>query len=380
MKPLGVNMGAVKSQNRGAIIKYLSKVGPASRKDVAEAIGLTPASVTQITTVLLEEGIIWETGRVDDGAKAGRKKVLIDINYNFAYIFSINIEVEKTTIAVTNLGGQVCEISQMVTDKEKSPEDFLKSVGECCLQLKAKLSKEVQTKTRGAVVGIPGIVDKENGLSKHAYGIWSSQVDVCGALEKILELPCYIENNVNAFALATMFFGEGRSQDNLHIIKWGPGVGSAIIIDNAIYEGHRGKAAELGHVIVDSKGQKCSCGRIGCLETKVSYGALNKIKTFEPYRFAEAYEGAKDDAKKSFDEAIELFATTIVNSMSLLAPNQIILTGFLFVDSKIRDKVIALCRQYDPRIGEELIEYSQLAEKEAYIGPVAAYWYNMYSI
>lgn len=45
------------------------------------------------------------------------------------------------------------------------------------------------------------------------------------------------------FAMAELLYGTGKEHDNLMVIKWGPGVGCAIIIDQEIYEGRHAKAA-----------------------------------------------------------------------------------------------------------------------------------------
>ena len=69
----GANMETVRRRNRAAILKYINDHGPASRKDLAEALGLTPAAVTQICTDLFE-GILIETGINVKSNGAGRKK------------------------------------------------------------------------------------------------------------------------------------------------------------------------------------------------------------------------------------------------------------------------------------------------------------------
>ena len=197
---------------------------------------------------------------------------------------------------------------------------------------------------------------------------------VCEILERQLGYPVVIENNVNAFAIAELMYGFGRKYDNLLVIKWGPGVGSTIIIDNKVYEGRHAKAAELGHFIVERDGAVCDCGRRGCLETKVSYKAMAAQKPFSQNAFGEAYHKAKTQGDAQvFDEAIDLFARTIVNSITILAPNRVVLCGRLFQDEEIRARLIEQCKQYDVGCDEKRIIYSVLAEKEDYIGPVAAF-------
>ncbi len=373
MRTAGMNMGQVKVANRSTILNYINASGPVSRKDIADATGLTPAAVTQICGDFLKEGILQELGTSEESTGAGRKKVLVDIDWNYAYIYSVNIEVEKTVVALTNLSGRVLAKTEMETDRDLDPTLFLKSVARACLQIGQAQKPSVKKKISAVSIGIPGIVDRERGLSIHAYGIWKEEVKVCRIFEDELELDAYIDNNVNAFAKATLLFGVGRRYDNLLVIKWGPGVGSTIVIDNAVYDGRRGKAAELGHFIVEKDGKACSCGRRGCLETKVSYKALNEIVSFDTDGFGQAYRTSNPEDKEKLQEEIDLFARTIVNSMTILAPNRVVLSGFLFQDSDIRDEFISCCKHYESKYDEKRIVYTELSECEDYIGPVASF-------
>ena len=75
-----------------------------SRKDIANQIGLTPAAVTMLCNDMMEAHMILEKGEMKEQKRAGRKKVLVDINYDFKYIVSVNIEAVDTSITVTNIG------------------------------------------------------------------------------------------------------------------------------------------------------------------------------------------------------------------------------------------------------------------------------------
>lgn len=367
----GANMLTVRRENRASILKLINDNGPTSRKDIADTLGLTQAAVTLICNDLLKEGILFETGINVKNSGAGRRKVLLDINYNVAYVYAISIESQYTTIAISNLKGEKIAIEKIKTDTNLSEDKFLLSVSKIC----KKLEKEylsLDKKIVAAGVGITGIVDKQNGISKHAYGIWDKEVKISKILEKKLLVPVYVENNVNAFALAELIYGIGREYDNLMVIKWGPGVGCSLIIDQEIYEGRHSKAAELGHFIIDKNGEKCKCGRRGCLETKVSYKALCKIKTFKEDNFGEVYQKVIDKKEgKAFNDAIDNFARIIINSATIMAPNRIILTGILFKDEIIRDELIKKCMDYDKGWGKNRILYSSLSNRESYIGPVA---------
>lgn len=364
-------METVRKSNRSAILKFINDNGPVSRKDLAQVIGLTPAAVTQICTDLLGEGILVESGTNSESQGAGRKKILLDINYDVAYVFAITIEPEDTVIALSNLQGKQIALKKRKTSSEKSPEEFLGELAKVCLSMMEENPRIVK-KIAAVGVGVTGLVDQNRGISSKAYGIWEEPVDVRGVLSQRLNMPVLVENNVNALAIAELIYGTGREHDNLMVIKWGPGVGCAMIIDQQVYEGRHNKAAELGHFIVEPNGVRCSCGRRGCLETKISYQALNKIRPFGESDLGEAYEEAKKEGKeKAFDEAIDIFARSVVNSATIMAPNRIVLTGGLFSSQVIRERMVEACGNYDASWGEGRVVYSELSDRENYLGPVA---------
>lgn len=70
-------------------------------------------------------------------------------------------------------------------------------------------------------------------------------------------------------------------------------------------------------------------------------------------------------------DALDLFARSIVNSATIMAPNRIILTGNLFESPEVRKALIQACASYDASLGQDRIIYSELAQKEHYIGAAA---------
>ena len=127
----GINMGQVKKQNRRSILRYMNSHADVSRKEIAEATGLTAAAVTQICNDFLKEGLIKECGTVNDVSGAGRRKVMLRINYEFAYIIGVNIESHDTVIVISDLGGNVISRANLETNNEVPPEEFVGEVASC---------------------------------------------------------------------------------------------------------------------------------------------------------------------------------------------------------------------------------------------------------
>lgn len=387
----GINLENVKMSNRSAILKLLNDHGAMSRKDIALELGLTPATVTLICTELIAAGLLCEKGEVEEKKRAGRKKVLIDINYQYRNVLSVSIEASETCVTVSDLKGRRYASRKIATDGTVAPELFLKMVANesKALMWENGISRE---SVLGVGVSVPGVVNRRTGVSSHAYRIWSEPVRIADILKQHLDYPVLVENNVKAFAEGELIYGMGKKQDNLLFLKWGPGVGSAIIIHNRIYDSRNSKAAEIGHYIVEKNGLKCRCGRRGCLETRVSTHAIaeqvarsfDKERTPQLYRLAGGdcgYIGARnirswtaaDDTGmwKVLDELIDQLARTVVNTITLLAPDKVIIYGQLFEIPHFQEHFLKFCQSYDASYNEEYILKSELSDKIEYIGPLA---------
>ena len=78
-------------------------------------------------------------------------------------------------------------------------------------------------------------------------------------------LPAWVDNDVNALALAEWRFGAGRGARSLVVLAAGTGIGAGIILDGRLVRGAAGFGGELGHTPVKFDGPPCFCGGRGCL-------------------------------------------------------------------------------------------------------------------
>ncbi len=387
----GINLGNVKLSNRSAILKLLNDQGMMSRKDIAIALGLTPATVTLICSELISAGVLCEMGELEEQKRAGRRKVLIGINYQYRYVLSISIESLVTCVAINDLKGTCLALKKLPTDGSKNPEIFLKNVvneGKA-LMWEQGIGRDM---VLGIGVSVPGPVKRSSGVSQHAYRVWSEPVPVGDILRKFVEYPVIVENNVKAFAEAELIYGNGREQENLLFIKWGPGVGSAIIVENRIYDSKNSKAAEIGHFIVEKNGKQCRCGRQGCLETKVAtHPIAERVReACTPENMPMLYQRVRGDVEliqarsmsqwvtvgdpelwRVLGDVIEEMARAVVNAITLLAPDKVIIYGEMFELPNFQKMFLEVCRTYDQSYYSDYIVKSNLSDRIEYIGPLA---------
>lgn len=387
----GINQENVKQSNRSAILKLLCSEGAMSRKDIAQIIGLTPAAVTLICSELMEEGVLVEKGEAEQEKRAGRRKILVDINYGFKKVLCIRIEVGETYLTLTDLAGNKLSEKSILTDRAARPEAFLENVATSSKNMMWEAGVAKEDILAGGV-SVTGIVDRKKGISKNSFQIWDEPVDVKSILEEKLGVDIVVENNVKACAYSELIYGDSRSKNNLMFVKWGPGVGSAITIDHHVYQGRDFRGAEIGHYIVEKNGIPCRCGKRGCLETVISSHAfVDEIKrNLNPKDMPRLVRWLEDDShelnansiveviglgdegvRRIMDEKIDRLARTVENIISVLNPDNIIVYGTVFEVPGIFERFIQCCQAYDPELPEGYIKLSGLGNRITYIGPLA---------
>ena len=157
-------------------------------------------------------------------------------------------------------------------------------------------------------------------------------------LSKTLGKTILIQNDANCFALAETLLGSVKDQypnaKNVFGIIIGTGVGGGVIIDGKTLYGSQGIGGEWGHTIVTDNGDKCYCGKRGCVETVISGRALqiyyNKISG-KKLKFEEIYakKNSDDDAKKTLKRLIKYFGKGLSNVVNIIDPEVIVLGGGL---------------------------------------------------
>lgn len=395
---VGINLGNVKLNNRSMILRLLNDQGAMSRKDMAQRLGLTPATLSLICAEMLEDGLLLEKGQLTEEKRAGRKKVLIDINREYRLALTIRIEESITTITVCDLYGRSLGVKKISTEKESEAKDFLERIAVECKSILWENHVD-KAKLLGVGVSVPGPVDRENGISLHAVNIWDEPAAVKEILEKEIGLPVAVENNIRAYAEAELLFGKGKTADNMLLIKWGPGVDSAVIVDNRILKMPDSHIAGLGHTIVDPKGESCTCGRQGCLETRVSAQAIADIvrknctsetmpklyqrlegdmTRIDAYSIGEWIETEDELLRKLMEDVIEQLAAAAVNAMTMMSPDKVIVYGFMFDLPQVFEKFAAYCSGIDADYDAEFIQRSALREAADHVGALALVYNEMF--
>lgn len=99
-------------------------------------------------------------------------------------------------------------------------------------------------------IGVPAVVDPITGIVYDVQNIPSwKEVALKDVVEQRYNLPVFLNNDANCFALGEKIFGKGKDFKNFIGLSIGTGIGMGIIINNNLYNGILCGAGEVGMLL-----------------------------------------------------------------------------------------------------------------------------------
>lgn len=158
-------------------------------------------------------------------------------------------------------------------------------------------------------------------------------------MEQRFQVPCLVDNDVNAAALGEGAAGAAKGISDYLCLTFGTGIGGAIVLGGRIFYGSSCSAGEVGHMVTHAGGRPCGCGQRGCYEQYASTTAL--------VRAASAFCPEITDGRTLFDHldvpgvagALENWMEEILAGLATLThifnPGLIVLGGGILREERI---------------------------------------------
>jgi glucokinase len=176
----------------------------------------------------------------------------------------IGVDVGGTTIAA----GLVTPTGEVLSATSVATRPETRTTIATITRLIDELRREVRGRVlRGVGVGVPGPVDTVAGrVTDHVpHAPDLAGQPLVAILRARLDVPVYVDNDVNALALGEWRFGVARGARSLVVLAPGTGFGSGVVLEGRLVRGVAGFGGELGHTPVNYDGPRCFCGLRGCL-------------------------------------------------------------------------------------------------------------------
>lgn len=265
---------------------------------------------------------------------------------------AVDIGATNTKIGVVGEDGRVFRRATVPTRSGNEPNRLIDAIA---AELKPMLDAMADERNQVAALGVAvaGFVDREHTMMVANANL----VALCGfplrrAFEERFELTCHLEVDSNASTVADYRYGKGRGATRMLGITIGTGVGGGVIASGKLLRFTGECAGDVGHVIVEPDGRKCTCGMRGCLEAVICSAAL--AERAGKRTAAEVIIGVRKGEQYAIDafaESGRLLGLGLASLSPIFAPDTIVIGGGL---AAAGDFLIEPARKsYNEQAGDE---------------------------
>jgi glucokinase len=258
----------------------------------------------------------------------------------------------KIQAAVVDGEHQVIGSARRPTPTSGGPADVAREMSTAMREAAADAKLELSA-LGGIGVGSPGTVAAGTVTSARNLPGWEGSFALAETLEQELGPKVELGNDVQVATAAEFHLGAGKPFESLLGVFWGTGVGGGLIIRGEAWRG-RGGAGEIGHMVVELGGARCTCGRRGCMEAYAGRSAMEEHvrklvkkgeKKTDLFKLAErhdrtrltsgiwsrALEHGDELAEEMVERAIRALGAGVASAVNLLDVEAVIIGGGLGV-------------------------------------------------
>jgi predicted NBD/HSP70 family sugar kinase len=259
--------------NQQLVLRAIYDRHETSRAELARLTGLTRTSVSALVGELLRDGLIEEVGT--GPSTGGKAPILLRVRPDGRHTIGIDLTEPYFAGALVDLRGHIIRSVRLPLDGR----DGMAAVEVVMAVIEELANRNGRTPLLGIGIGAPGIVNSRDGTIRWGVNLDWADVPLGAMVEQRYGLPAVVVNDSQAAAVAEFTFGTPPRPNNMVVVRVGRGIGSGIILDGRLYQGDGAGAGEIGHTIYgatepSADGERCRCGRVGCLEMAASMHAM----------------------------------------------------------------------------------------------------------
>ncbi len=168
----------------------------------------------------------------------------------------VDIGGTKTAVALSLQPPVILERIVFPTCATKGPRRGIAQIVATVKQVLSSQGKKVSD-LRAIGISCGGPLDPVRGVVQAPPNLptWFD-VPITSLLEEEFGIPCFLENDANAGALAEHWYGAGKGVRNMVFLTMGTGLGAGLIVEGSLYRGSSFLAGEIGHVRLTRTGPR----------------------------------------------------------------------------------------------------------------------------
>lgn len=343
------------------LLAHLRAHGATDRADLAQALGLSRATVSTLTRDLLTAGALGVTSS-GSRRRTGRRPELLTLNPSAGVLVGIDLGHTHVTVAAADAAHVIVGTRTRPCDPATPWPDRARTAA---AMVRALLTKAGQPSLLGIGTGIAGSIEHRDAVV----------ADTRTSLETAFGVPLLVDNNTRLAGLAEHVWGVARGLRDVIYLRLAAGVGGAMILDGGMRLGARNLAGELGHVSVTDEPLVCRCGKRGCLETVAGRQALlDAAGAGNLDRLADALAAGEGRAVAAITRAGDATGRVLAGACTTLDVTDVVVAGELTVlgEALLAPLRAALVEHSLPTGSETRLHLAQLGQPAGALGGIGA--------
>jgi predicted NBD/HSP70 family sugar kinase len=360
----------LKDLNERTVLEAIRDGAPISRAQISRRAGISKPTVSLALQSLLEAGLVRETAH--DPGRPSYGAVFFEPVPEAALVLGLDLGARFLRGAICDLRGEV-RARQDIELVEADADDALDAI----VSLRGSLVAATglpDDAIDGAVLGVPGVVDAATGrvhltsvpgLDGLAFGV---------EVERRLELPVAVENDINLAALGEHWLGVARGVDDFVFLSVGTGLGAGLVLHGELHRGRHGAAGELDLVSAGLAQDIDPCaGALSALAARLAAEEDGDTSLAPPYDPREVFGAARAGdavARLVVEEEADRIALHVVPLAAVADVALVVLGGGLGANGDLLlepvRRFLAAWLPYPPRV-----EVSSLGEAAVLTGALA---------
>ncbi len=329
----GANLERVGDHNQRVTLQAIRARGPVTRVELAEATGLTPPAVANITKRLMDMGLVLEAGRLHGGR--GQPAMTLIANPEGCFSIGIHIDRDHITATLVDFAGEVrVRVSQEIAFP--LPDDVARFwSGENGQSLLAALP--APDRLLGIGVALPDDFGKVALPHRpDSFDAWNT-ISPASLFTRLGGPPVFVENDAAAAALAELQYGHGLSKPSFFYVLIAAGLGGGLIIEGEHFRGAEGRSGELGFLPTRANGASVqSVVSLSALYAHIETGGFSVV---DPGGLLELPPEGQVLISQWIERAADALTDPMVNISCLINPEAVYLGGRL--PAQIVDRLAA---------------------------------------
>ena len=342
-----MNAALIRKLNVVKLFHAIRENPGSSQRDLNQITKLDKATTSTVVNQLVESGLVARSVKETNGRKGRPEKALV-INQGIGILLGAEITPNHLTIIATYLDGTIVAEQKQTYSKTDTTLERLLELSDTLVDTLLLENNYNYADIRGLGISISPQLLRNINQSDSTYDILVDTTDlskpvvqqadiqnfVNKQLSKRYPFPIYLDDEMNTSAVAEKLFGACKEVADYIYIAEHSRLGAGLYINNTLIQGKHGFAGSLAHTTVMPNGLCCDCGRKGCLKAYITEQAILSRLNEHSVQYSsleEAFANTKNCATtlEILQEACDMLMIALVNAISLINPELVILGGKL---------------------------------------------------